>query len=124
MRVFLSGLCLSLALGAAAFAQDASPMLSKLHDDLRLTADQEAAWSQYQAVIEQGAQAQARHQSAQQMMPQLRTPRRLALLDATMSQDLADFHRQSLATLAFYDRLTPAQQGVFDRDTMAAGQSR
>lgn len=51
------------------------------------------------------------------MLPQLPTPRRLALMDATMTDELADFHRQSAAIQAFYARLTPDQQRTFDRDT-------
>jgi hypothetical protein len=52
------------------------------------------------------------------LLPQLATPRRLALLDATMTQDLTDFHRQSQAILAFYTRLSLAQQRTFDRETL------
>jgi protein CpxP len=99
--------------------------LSRLHDELHLTADQAPAWSQYQAAMEQGAQMQVRHAATQRMLPQLQTPRRLALLDAAMSQDLADFRRQGQAVLAFYNSLTPAQQRTFDSEAMASGgQSR
>lgn len=117
MRTLLTGLCLSLALGAAAAAQSVSPQLSKLHDDLRLTASQDGAWRQYVRAIDDGGQMQARRRSAEEMMPQLTTPRRLALMDATMTDELADFHRQSSAIEAFYGRLTPAQQRTFDVDT-------
>jgi hypothetical protein len=37
-----------------------------------------------------------------------------------MSQDIADFHRQGEAVIAFYNQLTPDQQAIFDRQTQAA----
>jgi len=121
MRTVIIGLCLAAALGGVAAAQDPSSMLSKLHDDLRLSADQEGAWRQYEAAMSQAGQAQARHQAAEQLMPQVPTPRRLALIDATMTQDLDDFHRQSQAVALFYGRLTPPQQRIFDTDTLPSG---
>jgi len=100
-------------------AQQTSPISPKLHDDLHLTADQETAWSQYAAAIGNGAQIQAQHQAAAMMLPQLQTPRRLALIEATMTEELADFRRQSQAINAFYARLTADQQRTFDRDTQS-----
>jgi hypothetical protein len=50
-------------------------------------------------------------------MPQIPTPRRLALMEATMADELADFRRERAAVEAFYNRLTPDQQRTFDRDT-------
>ncbi len=96
-------------------------MLSRLHDDLRLSADQEVGWRQYETAMSDTAQMQARRRAADELMPQVPTPRRLALMDATMTQDLADFHRQRQAIATFYDRLTPAQQRTFDRDTLPSG---
>jgi hypothetical protein len=121
VRNLLSGLCLSLALTSVAFAQGAPSRLTQLHDDLHLTPQQESAWNDYAAAVAPDPQAQARRRATQQMLPQLTTPRRIALIDAAMDQDLADFHRQGDATLAFYGRLTPAQQQVFDRDTSGPG---
>ncbi len=121
MRAIGIGFCLAFALAGIAAAQDPSGMLVRLHDDLRLSADQEGAWSQYAQAMGQAGQAQARHQAAQELMPQVPTPRRLALIEATMTQDLDDFHHQSQVITAFYDRLTPAQQRTFDRDTLPSG---
>ena len=53
---------------------------------------------------------EARRQAAEQLLPQIPTPRRLALMDATMSDELAAFRRQRSAVEAFYNRLTPEQQ--------------
>jgi len=118
LRTVLIGLWLALALGGAAAAQQpASSSPTKLHDDLRLTAGQEGAWQQYLKAIDDGGQMQARRQAAEQLMPQIPTPRRLALMDATMADELAAFRRQREAVEAFYSRLTPDQQRTFDRDT-------
>lgn len=118
MRAFLACLCLTLAAPAAALAQPASPVLAKLHDDLHLTPDQDGAWRQYAAAMDDQGQMQARRKAAELMLPQLPTPRRLALMQATMADELSDFNRQSLAIDAFYGRLTPDQQRTFDRDTL------
>lgn len=117
MRTLLAGLCLGLALSGAAMAQPASSALSRLHDDLRLTPGQESAWRQYVAGIDDGGRMQAQRQAAELMLPQIPTPRRLALMEATMTQELADFRRQGEVIRAFYDRLSPDQQRTFDRDT-------
>jgi hypothetical protein len=103
--------------GAAAAQQTEASMLSKLHDDLRLRPDQDAAWRQYVKAIDDTGQAQTRRQAAEQLMPQIPTPRRLALMDATMTDELADFRRQKAAIEAFYGHLTTDQQHIFDRDT-------
>jgi hypothetical protein len=123
LRTVLIGLCLALAVAGGAAAQpqaqqqDPSSLLAKLHDDLRLTPAQASAWSQYAKALDDGGQMQAKRQAAEQMLPQIPTPRRLALMDATMSDELADFRRQSAAIETFYASLTPDQQRTFDRDT-------
>ncbi|HEY4031079.1 MAG TPA: Spy/CpxP family protein refolding chaperone [Caulobacteraceae bacterium] len=118
MRAIVIALSAWLALSGAALAQQSSPVSAKLHDDLHLTADQGATWRQYVTAMGDGSQTQAQRQSAQMMLPQLQTPRRLALMEATMTQELADFRRQSQAISAFYASLTPDQQRTFDRDTL------
>lgn len=118
MRTLLTGLCLGMALSGTAMAQPASAMLSKLHDDLHLTPDQDGAWRQYVAGVDDGGQMQARRQAADVLLPQIPTPRRLALMEATLTQELADFRRQKEAIETFYARLTPDQQRTFDRDTL------
>jgi protein CpxP len=125
LRTVLMGLCLGLALGGAAAAQQsASSASNRLHDDLRLSVGQEGAWQQYLRAIDDGGQMQTRRQAAEQLMPQIPTPRRLALMDATMTDELAAFRRQRMAVEAFYDRLTPDQQRTFDRDTSPQGAVR
>jgi hypothetical protein len=125
LRTVLIGLCLGLAFAAAAAAQQsASPNPTKLHDDLRLTSGQEGAWQQNLKALDDRGQMQARRQAAEQLLPQIPTPRRLALMDATMADELADFRRERAAVEAFYNRLTPDQQRTFDRDTAPQAAAR
>ena len=125
MRTLFIAFGLGLALaGAAAAQQSASSASTKLHDDLRLSVGQEGAWQQYLRAIDEGGQMQGRRQAAEQLLPQIPTPRRLALMDATMSDELADFRRQRTAVEAFYNRLTPDQQRIFDQDTAPQAAAR
>lgn len=104
------------ATGAA--AQQQPPIrLTQLHDALHLSADQEPAWRTYTAALSPNPQTDARHNATRQMLPKLTSPRRIALINATMEQDLADFRQQGEAVVAFYGRLTPDQQAIFDRQT-------
>ena len=124
MWLSCSCLCLALALVApAAGAQQAPIRLTQLHDALRLSPEQEDAWRSYTAAVATSPQADARHRVTQQMLPKLATPRRIALLNAAMDQDLADMRRQGEAVLAFYGRLKPEQQAVFDRQTLQADEN-
>lgn len=133
MRIAISKIVPSLALGlvlsvgalSAAQAQSSPPpRLNQLHDALRLSPAQEDAWRAYTAALQPSAGAQSRHEQAQALLPRLTTPRRIALLDATMQQDVADMRRQGQAVIAFYDALTPEQQSVFDRQTLQKDEDR
>jgi hypothetical protein len=119
MRGLVLGLALALAGSAPALAQQAvNAELIRLHDDLHLSANQEAAWRDYTRAIAPSSQAQARHRAADQLMPLVPAPRRIALMEATMTRDLDDFRRQGQAVVAFYNQLTPEQQRTFDRETL------
>jgi hypothetical protein len=117
MRHVLTSLGAILALSGCALAMQPTSFSDKLHKDLRLTSDQEAAWGHYAAVMQDDGPIRAR-QAAEQMLPQLPTPRRLALIDAVMTQELAAYRRQSDAIQALYGRLSPDQQRIFDRETV------
>ncbi|MDB5460713.1 MAG: hypothetical protein JWO72_2454 [Caulobacteraceae bacterium] len=106
-----------LAVAGAAHAQ-ADP--ARLHDALHLSAPQQEAWRTYQQAIAVDPQAQARAQQAQTLMPQIPTPRRLALIRAQMQADLQTFERDAAAVNAFYAALTPEQQRIFDSETATA----
>jgi hypothetical protein len=126
MRGLWVGLALALMAAPAMAQQAVSADLIRLHDALHLSADQEGAWRDYTRAIAPNPQAQARHRAADQLMPLVPAPRRIALMEAAMAGDLADFRRQGAAVTAFYDQLTPDQQRTFDRETMprAAGSQR
>ena len=123
MRWSLLGFCLALAAGGAARAEQAvSAELLRLHDDLRLSDSQELAWRDYTRAITPSPDTVARHKATNQLLPLVPTPRRIALIEATMTQDMVDFQRQGAAVKAFYARLTPEQQSTFDRDTLPSEQ--
>src|SRR5450432_4097658 len=122
MRWIVLGFCVAMAAtGAARAAQAVSTELIRLHDDLRLSDSQEQAWRDYTAAIAPDPQAQARHRAAQELLPMVPTPRRIALIEATMTQDALDFQRQGAAVKAFYGKLTLEQQRMFDQDTLPQG---
>ncbi|THD81784.1 MAG: hypothetical protein E7812_02925 [Phenylobacterium sp.] len=119
MRWLILGVCLVLvAPPAFAAEQEVSAELIRLHDDLHLSEGQEAAWRDYTRSIAPSPQAEARHRAAVELMPSVPAPRRIALMEATMASDLADFRRQGQAVVAFYDQLSPDQQRTFDGETM------
>lgn len=132
MRWIALGFCLAAA-STAALAQPpqrsarrsgeqaVSADLIRLHDDLQLTDSQEAAWHDYTVAIAPNPETQARHQATSELLPMVPTPRRIALIEATMAQDDLDFRKQGAAVNAFYGKLTPEQQKVFDRDTLPSG---
>jgi hypothetical protein len=109
--------------GVACAQQSGARELATLHDDLRLTAKQEAAWQIYAQAIAPSADVLARHRSAGELMPLIPTPRRIALIEANMAQDAADFRRKGAAVIAFYQQLTPDQQRTFDRESLSQPES-
>lgn len=121
MRWALVSLSLCLLPFAAMAAEPAvDAQLTRLHDDLRLTPSQEAAWSAYTRAIAPNPELEARHRATDQMLPSLTTPRRISLIAATMAADEADFRKQGAAVSAFYEDLTPQQQKTFDAETAPA----
>ena len=105
--------------GASGAGQPAgSAELIRLHDDLHLSASQEQDWRQYAVAIAPSRDVMARHRATSELLPLVPTPRRIALIEATMAQDAIDFRRQGEAVTAFYARLTPEQQRTFDRETL------
>ncbi|HEY3951137.1 Spy/CpxP family protein refolding chaperone [Phenylobacterium sp.] len=103
---------------AAAATEPVNAELIRLHDDLRLNPGQEPAWHDYVMAVAPDPNVEARHRATQELLPMVPTPRRIALIEATMQQDDMDFRRQGEAVKAFYGKLTPEQQKVFDRDTL------
>jgi hypothetical protein len=131
MRWIVLSFCVATAVAGSAWAQRSeqrphsdqavSADLIRLHDELHLSAGQEDAWREYTRAIAPNPQTEARHRATTELLPSVPTPRRIALIEATMAQDDLDFRRQAAAVNAFYSRLTPSQQQVFDRDTLPSG---
>ncbi len=124
MRVMLLCLTFFIATAGMAAAQQAPQAssqqaeVSRLHDALHLSASQEEAWRRYAAAIAPNPQIDARRRAAEELMPTLPTPRRVALMASTMAADEADLKQQGAAVTEFYNQLTPAQQQIFDRETL------
>jgi LTXXQ motif family protein len=106
-----------LALAPAAVAQS-GPDLTALHDALRLTPDQEGAWRAFAAASQPSAEDEARERAGQQMMRTLHAPQRVDLAVSMLEDDLASLRTRGAALKAFYAALTPAQQLIFDRQTL------
>lgn len=116
MRAALTAaLIVTLAAGAAG-AQSVQS-LQQLHDSLRLSPQQEEAWRAYASAIAPDPAQQGRARQAQMLMPNLTTPRRLALMRAQMQADLTAFDHDVQAVTAFYDQLSLDQQHTFDVQT-------
>lgn len=128
MRGSLLAIGILLSAPAAAIAQQPpappeqgrSEDLARLHDDLRLNPSQEDAWRDFAASVQTPPQGEQRRRAAEQLMPSLPTPRRLALMQATLAADQADLQRTGSAVLRFYEQLSPGQQQTFDRESLPA----
>jgi len=85
---------------------------ARLHDLLKLTAQQESAWSTYQAAIKPAAMDGPRPEH--KAFDKMTTPERLNLaLDMTKKRE-AMLQTRLKAVSAFYAQLNPAQQTLFD----------
>lgn len=85
---------------------------ARLHDLLKLTAQQESAWASYQAAIKPAALDGNRPEH--KAMNKLTAPERLNLaLDMTKKRE-AFLQTRVKAVGAFYAQLNPAQQTLFD----------
>lgn len=92
--------------------------MDALHRALNLSPGQEGAWQAYRAQAIAPTQAQDRRQAAAQMFAGLHAPQRMDLVAAEMKQELLDLQRQAQALGTFYQALSPAQQAVFDAQTL------
>ncbi len=89
----------------------------KLKQDLKLTAQQESAWTRYvEAFTRPAPQAQRPDRDALQRMT---TPERLDFMQARKAERDAHMNRVVEATRSLYAALTPEQQKVFDQRSHA-----
>jgi hypothetical protein len=88
---------------------------ARLHDLLKLSAQQEAAWANYQAAIKPAFDGKRmEHKRGEK----LTAPQRLTLaLDMTKKRE-AMLETRLQAVTAFYGQLSPAQQTLFDEHGM------
>ncbi len=111
-----------LVLAPAAHAQKSG--IEGLHDALGLNAAQEVGWKTFVSATTSNGQREARQERAAKMMPTLTAPQRADLSIAMMRADLETLEGRAAALRRFYAMLSPAQQGVFDRQTAPQQQAQ
>lgn len=89
---------------------------AKLHDLLKLTPQQEPAWSAYQAAIKPAAPAGAHPD--REAIAKMSAPDRLSKMIEMSKQHEARMEALQTALTAFYSQLTAEQKAVFDDHTM------
>jgi len=102
---------------------------AELKGKLNLTAAQEGAWTDYLAAMQPPANrmrmGRDERQKMHEEMQAMTTPQRLDRMAAMKAERDAHMHQSEQATRNFYDALTPAQQKVFDANTlMGAGHGK
>ena len=81
---------------------------------LKLTPEQEGAWTQFTAAMQPPAQGPKRPDPAE--MAKLTTPQRMEKMQALKAERDAEMTKRMSAVMAFYSALTPEQQKVFDAE--------
>ena len=89
---------------------------AKLHDLLKLTAQQESAWATYQAAIKPAAAGGTLPDRA--AIAKMSAPDRMAKMLDLSKQHQAKAEAHLAALTAFYGQLTAEQKAVFDDHTM------
>lgn len=88
---------------------------ARLHDLLKLTAQQESAWASYQAAIAPAATGGMLPDRA--AIAKMSAPDRLAKKLDLSKQHLARMEAHLTALTAFYSQLTAEQKAIFDDNT-------
>jgi hypothetical protein len=121
----LSASVLAILLTASAQAQPSqSPVIARLHNDLRLNPSQEQGWTVFQQAYDIDPQEMAKRQDAASKMQAMTGPQRVDFAIGLAKADLAGLERRADALKKFYATLTPDQQHVFDQDTLPSGRGR
>lgn len=89
---------------------------AKLHDLLKLTAQQESAWASYQTAIKPAPMSGPRPERG--AFAKLPAPERMAKMLDVSKQRQARMESHLTALTAFYAQLTPEQKAVFDQRAM------
>lgn len=93
----------------------ATARLDKLHADLKLAPDQEAAWKAWSAPIQQRAATMKERRPDFEAMSKLPAPERMEKMLERMKEHEKEMEAGLVATRSFYATLTPEQRQVFDR---------
>lgn len=81
---------------------------------LKLTPEQEGAWTQFTTAMQPPAQGPKRPDPAE--MAKLTTPQRMEKMQAMKAERDAEMTKRMNAVMTFYSALTPEQQKVFDAE--------
>ncbi len=97
-------------------AEFAEQRLETLHKDLKLKADQEAAWKEWADKMQAGrADWKERHKEFESMS-NLPAPERMEKMLAFSKERLSKQEERLAATKAFYAKLSPEQRQIFDKE--------
>jgi hypothetical protein len=97
---------------AAKMAEHFQARQQKLHDALKLSAQQEAAWTTYQAAIKPQAREGRPERAAFKTMS---TPERMQAMIDLSKQRTARMEQHLTAVSAFYGQLSAEQKQTFDK---------
>jgi protein CpxP len=100
----------------AKFAQEKVRRATALHDKLKITPEQEAAWKTYLTAT-QGKLGDREAPLSKEAMSKLNAPQRMEHQLNGMKSHLTHFEARVAATKTFYATLSPEQQKVFDAET-------
>lgn len=104
-------------------AQRHAQHMAALKEKLQLVPEQEAAWNSFAAAVQPGlTQAGTGPQGLREDFQKLGTVERLDKLQAIAEARHARMRERTEAIKAFYARLTPQQQKVFDAEAMPMSQ--
>jgi periplasmic protein CpxP/Spy len=92
---------------------------AELKAKLQITPTQEGAWSAFTTAIQPPADRPARPDRAE--IAKLTTPERIDRMQAAKARRDAQMAKRADATKTFYAALSPAQQKVFDAETLHMG---
>jgi Spy/CpxP family protein refolding chaperone len=95
--------------------------LAEMKAELKITAEQEAAWQAYATQAKGQAQSMQAWHAAMQASAQASAPDRFAQHDAMMKQRLAQHEAMTAAFNDLYKTLTPEQRAVADQGFLAMG---
>ena len=94
--------------------------LQTLKTALKITANQESAWSTYTAAIQpqRPANGERPEHPDRKAFAAMTTPERIDAMQAMQQKRQAQMESRNQATKAFYAALTPEQQKTFDTETL------